>query len=98
MMLAVPFATLEVPDIVAECCCPSPEVCRCPDHEGEHDDQSSMRSCHRTSHHLAVSKLASFTPSPPLAAFVPPAPALVAIAFVPVSPPTPHVPRPDAPS
>lgn len=98
MIFAVPFATLEVPDIVAECCCPSPEVCRCPDHKGERADQSSMRSCHRTSHRLTVSKLASFAPSSPPSVFMPPAPALVAIAFVPSLHPAPDIARPDAPS
>jgi hypothetical protein len=98
MMLAVPFATLEVPDVVAECCCPSPEVCRCPDHRGDATTHTSMRTCHRTSHHLAVSKLAAFVPAPPIAVIVPSLPARLE----PVPPaqplPAPFPRAPDVPS
>jgi len=98
MMLAVPFATLDVPDIVAECCCPSPEVCKCPDHKGESVDHSSMRSCHRTSHHLAISKLARFVPPAIRTTATPPAPTLVATVFAPAPHPAPLARPLDVPS
>jgi hypothetical protein len=98
MLFAVPFATLETPDIVAECCCPSPEICKCPDHRADRFDHSSMRSCHRTSHHLTSSKLARFLPPMTTPTLVPPAPALVATAFTPLLHPTPRPRPPDVPS
>lgn len=98
MMLAVPVATLEMPDLVAKCCCPSPEVCRCPDHKGDATPHTSMRTCHRTVQHLAVQKLASFTAPPVIALQVPPAPALLAHGFVSSPHPAPAPRAPDVPS
>lgn len=99
LALGVPFAQLHTFDDRVECCCPSREVCKCPDHKAEHGSQTSMRACHkqgpqmtRGGHHGA------FIPPPAVRIVAPVRPSIVVAVPIPApnAPPPPE--RPDAPS
>lgn len=94
---ALPLGGVRTQVVDVRCCCPSPERCKCPDHE-EAPLAPAMQACHRT--------LETYT-TPAIPAFVAPIEArldraAVAVAVTHVAPPPPHaapVPRrPDAPS
>ncbi|MCW5804049.1 MAG: hypothetical protein KIT31_16870 [Deltaproteobacteria bacterium] len=47
VMCAVPFAQLRLVDVERTCCCPDPEICRCPhDDGGDATAPSTIRACH----------------------------------------------------
>lgn len=98
LAICVPVSQLHTIGTQAECCCPDPDQCKCPDHNEDTQPQPSMRACHKTQHDFVA---------PVLPAFVAPAIEL-AIVLEPIgleatfTHATPHPPpaprRPDVPS
>ena len=98
LAISVPVSQLHTVATQTECCCPDPDQCKCPDHNGDESTQPMMRACHKTQQQFVA---------PVLPAFVPPAieivVALEEVAFEPAfkhsAPhPAPAPRRPDAPS
>jgi hypothetical protein len=99
LALGVPFAQLHTVDDRIECCCPSPEVCKCPDHDASKTDETTMRSCHKQGPQLQHGgHHGAFVP-PPIIRIIAVARPEIAMAppiAAPHAPPPPE--RPDAPS
>lgn len=62
LALGVPFAQLRTIETRIECCCPSPEHCKCPDHKPDAQGQPMMRACHKTQHDVVSPQLPAFVP------------------------------------
>lgn len=97
LAFALPLGGVRMLVVEIACCCPSPERCKCPDHD-EPPDQPTMQACHRT--------LEAFQ-TPAIPAFIAPhvmSTELVRVELraehaaiaIPHAPPPPR--RPDAPS
>jgi len=98
LALSVPFAQLRTIATRIECCCPSPEHCKCPDHKPDAQGQPSMRACHKTQHDVAAPELPTCVANV-VAIAIAPAKVHGDAVFVidrPLPPPEPR--RPDAPS
>jgi hypothetical protein len=54
----------------AACCCPSPERCKCPDHDGA-PRQAELRRCDGAGAQVAPAVLAAVLPAPPAVAALP---------------------------
>ena len=95
LALGVPFASLHTTPDLATCCCPSPEVCACDDHDAP--GQSTMKSCRSDGPDAVQPALAAFV-APRTITLVPPARMLVSVEHPLSSPHAPPAPRrPDAP-
>lgn len=95
VIFAVPVSQLRTMSVRAECCCPDPTRCHCPDHDSPVPGHATMKACHRTTDVSIGSSLPEF-PAPPAVAVGAPARrvATVAVALrLPHAPPSPARPR-----
>lgn len=98
LALGVPVSQLRTVSTRSECCCPDPERCKCPDHQGDESPQPTMRACHKTQQQFVSPVLPAFVPPTPELAFVARPSAALPVFVLPAPHPAPAPRRPDAPS
>jgi hypothetical protein len=94
LALGVPFAQLHTVNDHVTCCCPSPDVCKCPDHEPDDGGQPMMKVCHKQAPKTVRAQLATFV-APAAIELVVPVPRVERVAHArpsPHAPPDPHWP------
>lgn len=78
----------------AACCCPSPERCKCHDHDDRGDGTSQLRRCTGDAERVAPAPLAAAVAAPPVAVAELRA---IEVAPPPILPPAEHRPPPPEP-
>jgi hypothetical protein len=97
LALGVPFAQLHTVNDRVTCCCPSPDQCKCPDHDTD-ESGPMMKACHKQAPDMVRAQLAHFVAPTPITVIAP-APLVERVAHRLPSPHAPPAPRrPDAPS
>lgn len=98
LALGVPFAQLPTVNDRITCCCPSPEVCKCPDHKSDQVQQATMGVCHKSGSAMVRTQLAAFVPPAIVRLIAPARPAAQIEHVLPAPHAQPPPRRPDAPS